>query len=98
MVKAGVDGATNRVPRHFGLVVGDWEVHRPGNGAGVAADLVAVAVQQRAPGDRIVEVSAGDIPQIGVLRYDTRQLGAETDDADWLPGHLRPTRGGPTTQ
>src|SRR5246127_4717860 len=97
MVKAGVEGATNRVPRHFGLVVGDWEVHRPGYGAGVAADLVAVAVQQRAPGDRIVEVSAGDIPQIGVLGDDAQQFGGAAADEYRRPGLLDRLWGVPRT-
>ncbi|MEV5711366.1 hypothetical protein [Actinoallomurus sp. NPDC052274] len=34
---------------------------------GVAADLGAVAVQQRAAADDVVDVAAGDVPQVGVL-------------------------------
>jgi hypothetical protein len=39
----------------------------------VAADLGAIAVQQCAAADGVVDVAAGDVPQVGVLGDDAQR-------------------------
>ena len=60
-------------------------MHRPGEGGGVATDFGAVVVQQRAAGDRVGDVAAGNVPQVGVLGGDAQQRGRAAADEDrWV--------------
>ena len=53
---------------------------RAGDRGGVATDLGAVAVQQGAAADDVVDVSAGDVPHVGVLgNHAQRRRGASAD-------------------
>ena len=65
--EAGVARLVDRAPRRARVVVGDGQVDRADDLAGVAADLGAVAVQQRAAPDDVVDVAARDVPHVGVL-------------------------------
>jgi len=68
VLEAGVDRFADRVLGDAGLLVGDWQVDRAGDRGGVATDLSAVAVQQCAPADGVVDVAARDVPQVSVRR------------------------------
>jgi hypothetical protein len=65
--EGGVDRPADGVPGDAGSVVVDLQVDRARDRGGVATDLGAVAVQQCAPADDVVDVAAGDVPQVGVL-------------------------------
>jgi len=78
--EAGVDGRPDRAPGGAGIVVGDTQVDRAPDRGGVATDVSAVAVQQGAAGDDVVDVAAGDVPDVRVLRDDAqRRHGAAAD-------------------
>lgn len=66
-------------------------MYRPGEGRGVATDFSAVAVQQRAAAGGIVDVVAGDVPQVGVPGGDAQQRGRAAADEDrWVRSLERP--------
>ncbi len=80
--KPALIAVADRVPGEAGLVVGDRQVDRADDRGGVAADLGAVAVQQRAAADDVVDVAAGDVPQVGVLGGHPQHGGRASADKD----------------
>nr|WP_236706156.1 hypothetical protein [Frankia sp. ACN1ag] len=86
--EAGVDRLADCVPGRAGLVVGDRQVDRAGDGGRVAPVLGAVAVQQRAAADDVVDVAARDVPQVSVLGSDAQHSGRTAADEDRRVGPL----------
>src|ERR671916_808888 len=78
----GFDGFSDRVPSVAGVVVGDRQDDGSGDRGGVATDLGAVAVQQCAAADGVVDVAAGDVPHVGVLGGHTQERGRASADTD----------------
>jgi len=60
--EAGVERFADRVPGGAGLAVRHVQMNRAGDGGGIAADLGAVAVQQRAALGGVGGVAARDVP------------------------------------
>ncbi len=61
---------------------------RAGEGVGVAADVRAVAVQQGAAADDVVDVAARDVPDVGVLGDHAQCRGGASADEDGRVGAL----------
>jgi hypothetical protein len=63
-------------------------VDRAGDRGGVAADLGAVAVEECAAVDGVLDVAAGDVPQVGVLGDHAQGRGRASADEDRRVGAL----------
>src|SRR5258706_790070 len=61
VLEAGGDGLTDRAPGGAGLVVGERQDDRAGDRRGVATDLGAETIQQRAATVASVEVSSREV-------------------------------------
>ena len=55
---------------------------RAGDRSGVAIDLGAEAVKNGASPDAVVEVGAGDVPQVGMPGNDAQRRGGASADDD----------------
>src|SRR3954468_3766517 len=78
--EAGGDGLGDGASGGVGPLVADGEMDRAGDRLGVAPDLGAIPVKQRAALDAVVEVATGDVPHVGVLRDDAQQRGRAAAD------------------
>ena len=61
---------------------------RAGDRCGVATDLGAEPVQEGASPDAVIEVGAGDVPQVGVPGDDAQRRGGASPDHDRRMGSL----------
>ena len=61
---------------------------RTGDRGGVAADLGTVAIQQCAATDRVIKVTAGDVPQVGMLGDHPQHRARPSADQDRRVGTL----------
>src|SRR5579863_3486599 len=80
MLEASTDGFRDRVPGVAGMVVGDWHVNGSGDRGRVATDLGAEAVQESASTDGVIDVAAGDIPQVCMLGNHAQRRGRASTD------------------
>ena len=82
MPEAGLGRRGDRVPGAAGIVVGDRQDEGPRDRGGVAADLGAELIQHRAPGRGGRDVTAGEVPHIGVLGDHAQRAGGLSADHD----------------
>ena len=80
VLEACVDGFSDRIPDGVGMVVRDWQGDGSGDRGGSAADLGTDAVQESTSTDDIIDVAAGDVPQVGMLgNHPQRRARASAD-------------------
>jgi hypothetical protein len=80
--EAGVDSFRDRVARRVRVVIGDRQLDRAGDRGWVPTDLGAEPVQARASPDAVVDVAAGDVPQVGMLGDHAQGRGGASADHD----------------
>ena len=64
-------------------------MHGAGDRGRVAADLGAVAIQQCAATDRVVDVAPGNVPQVSMLGHHAQNRARPSTDQDRGVGMLK---------
>lgn len=85
VLEARTEGFSDCIMGVAGMVVGDRQMNGSGDRGGVAANLSIEVAQESASMDGVIDVAAGDIPQIGILGgHAQRRDRASTDQYRWI--------------